>query len=184
MEDEATYNRLACNPTYKFKKALSELLDEGSALGILNKKERAFLVPSAPRIPIMYYLPKIHKSLENPPGRPIISGIDSITSRIGKYIDEFLQPLVTQTPSYLRDTTQVLNLLSETVWREGYIMATADVNSLYTIISHEQGLEAVRFYLQGDSSLGILQKDFIINLIAFATTHNYFWFDGNYFLQK
>ncbi|CAH2301946.1 Hypothetical predicted protein, partial [Pelobates cultripes] len=41
-----------------------------------------------------YYLPKIHKRLENPPGRPIISGIGSLTSNISQYVDFFLQQRV------------------------------------------------------------------------------------------
>lgn len=87
------------------------MIDRGLEQGILNKKEKAYLVPSAPRVPVMYFLPKIHKCLSKPPGRPIISGIDSVTARIGKYVDNFLQPLVTATPAYLRDTTRVINLL-------------------------------------------------------------------------
>lgn len=132
---------------------MGALIDDGFQLGILNKKEKAYLVPSVLRVPVIYYLPKIHKNLSKPPGRPIISGIDSITARIGRYVDEFLQPLVTATPSYLRDTTQVINLLADCGWREGCILATADVASLYTIISHQHGLAAVKFYLEQDHIL-------------------------------
>lgn len=51
--------------------------------------------------------------------------------------------------------------------------------SLYTIISYQQGLEAIQFYLKQDHSLPQMQKDFIIELLA----HNYFWFGGNFYLQ-
>lgn len=93
-----------------------------------------------PMVPVMYYLPKIHKNLSKPPGHAIISSIDSVTARIGSYVDEFLQPLVTASPSYLRDTTQVINLLLEYECRDGCILATADVASLYTIVFHQQDL--------------------------------------------
>lgn len=63
---------------------------------------------------------------------PIISGLDSITSRIGKYIDGFLQPLVSGTPSYIKDSAQVIRRFESLEWRDGYIMATADVTFLYT----------------------------------------------------
>lgn len=52
------------------------------------------------RIPVIYYLPKVHENPINPPGRPIIRGLDSVTFRVGTYIDNFLQPLVSKTPSY------------------------------------------------------------------------------------
>lgn len=102
-------------------------------------------------------------------------------ARIGRYVHEFLQPLVA-TPSYIRDTTQVINLLSECERKEDYIFATADVASLYTVISHQHGLEAVKFYLEQDHSLSQVQRDFIIDLV-FATGHNYFWFGGNSFYK-
>lgn len=85
--------------------------------GILNKEESAYLIPTAPRVPVLYSLPKIHKSVSKPPGCPIISGIDFVTAWLGKYVDEFVQPLVVQTLSYLRDTTQVINLLKNVEWK-------------------------------------------------------------------
>lgn len=93
LEDRMTYGLLPIDPTLGFKRTLIELVNEGSALGILDKKETEFLIPLAPRIPIFYYLPKVHKNPVNPPGRPIVNGIDSVTSRMGRYIDFHLQPL-------------------------------------------------------------------------------------------
>lgn len=71
-----------------------------------------------------------------------------MTARIGKYIDGFLQPLVTSTPAYLKDITNVLNLLNDFQWKKGYLLVTADVAALYTVISHYHGFKAVEFYLQ------------------------------------
>lgn len=84
------------------------LVDKGVKAHILDKKEKAFLIPMAPRIPTMYYLPKNTKMLTIPPGRPIVSGINSITARIGKYIDFYLQPIVKKVPSYLKDTNDTI----------------------------------------------------------------------------
>lgn len=55
-------------------------------------------------------LPKIHK--DNPPGRPIISGNGFVAEPISKYIDFFLKTFVTEMPSYIQDTTQVLKKIS------------------------------------------------------------------------
>lgn len=57
-----------------------------------------------------------------------------------------------------------------------------DVASLYTIISHQQGLEAVTFFHEQDHSLPQIQKH-IIELLVFATGKNYFWFGDNFYLQ-
>lgn len=171
LSDNETYTSLASNPTTRYKKELLSLVDRAFQSGIVNKKEKAYLVPSAPSIPVIYYLPKVDKSLTKPPGRPIISGIDSVTARIGRYVDQFLQPLVMATPSHLKDTSQVIKILADFEWREGCLLATADVASLYTVISHHHGLEAVKFYLEHDHTLTTIQKEFIVDLL---TSHNYF----------
>lgn len=119
LSDTDTYLPLPHDPTVRYNRELQKLIEKGFNEQLINKKEKAFLVPMAPRIPVIYFLPKIHKSLVNPPGRPIISGLESVTSRIGKYIDAFLQPLVSQTPSFLRDSSQVLQILDTLVWKEG-----------------------------------------------------------------
>lgn len=42
-------------------------------MGTLNPKEAEYLVSNSTKTPVIYYTPKIHKRLEKPPGRPIIS---------------------------------------------------------------------------------------------------------------
>lgn len=129
-------------------------------------------------------MPRIHKNPTCPPGRPIVSGINSITSRIGKYIDFYLQPIVSKTPSFLKDTSSTIKRLEEIQLQKGFIMATADVASLYTCIPHERGIEAVRHFLYREESLAPFQCDYLIELLEFATKHNYFWFDQRYYLQQ
>lgn len=140
LSDSDTYVSLTGNPMVRFKK---ELVEEGFRKKILSKKEKLFLVLVAPRVLVIYYLPKEHKDPVHLPGRSIISGIGSVTSRVGKYIDYFLQPLVVKTHSFLCDSMQVFNILRDIEWKDGYIFATVDVSSLYTIISHLYGREAL-----------------------------------------
>lgn len=85
--------------------------------------------------------------LPNPPGRPIVSGIDSVTSHIGRYIDFHLQPLVKSIPSYLKDTGDTIRLLEGLDNRDDYLLVMADVAALYTCIPHKLGLAAVEYYL-------------------------------------
>lgn len=64
-----------------------------------------------------------------------------------KYIDYYLQTLVMGIPSFVKDTKQVINTLREIQWKQGYFLATADVASLYTVISHDFGYQAVQHFL-------------------------------------
>lgn len=101
LSDSDTYTPLAMDPTLTLKKELKKLVEKGFHMGILNKKENKHLVPLASRLPTMFSLPKIHNNMVNPAGRPIISGIDYITSRVSNYVDYYLQSLVMGTPHSL-----------------------------------------------------------------------------------
>lgn len=130
----------------------------------------------------MYYLSKIHKSTTRPPGRPIISGIDSISSRIGRYIDFFLQPLVCQAPSYLKDTGDTIRRLASVEYQDNLILVMADVTALYTCIPHKLRLEAMEHYLAMNNKIPPIQQSFVMELLQFATLTNYFWYNNQFFL--
>lgn len=142
-----------------------------------------FLILLAPKMPIIYYLPKIHKNLLQPPGRPIVGGIDSLTMRVGKYVDFFLQPLVTRTPAFLKDSLQIINEISQLHVEDDVLLVTADVSSLYTNIAHDLGFQAARYFLNKDESMDQSTREFILKLLKFAMEHNFFYYDGQYFLQ-
>lgn len=82
----SNYTPLASNPTAKFKRELSGLIDDRFRQGILNKEERTYLVPSVPGYVLLAKNLTI-QNLSKPPGSPIISSIDSVTARIGRYVD-------------------------------------------------------------------------------------------------
>ncbi|CAH2300697.1 Hypothetical predicted protein, partial [Pelobates cultripes] len=94
LNDVNTYIKLSNNPTPEMTSKLQMYLEEGKRSGILNKNELIYINIQHPRIPVIYFLPKIHKSLINPPGRPIVSGIGSLFSNLSEYIDILLQPYV------------------------------------------------------------------------------------------
>lgn len=91
------------------------------------------MIPQAPRLPVMYIMPKVHKSIDHPPGRPIISGIDSLYSRVGEYVDIYLKPLVTQGKSYLKGSRELICYKKIEV-TANTILVTVDIESLYTDI--------------------------------------------------
>uniref|UniRef100_A0A8C5PR15 Reverse transcriptase domain-containing protein n=1 Tax=Leptobrachium leishanense TaxID=445787 RepID=A0A8C5PR15_9ANUR len=183
LDDNITYKVLANDPTAIYKEELRVLITEGKESGILTAKEFDFLFSEFSVIALFYILPKIHKSLDAPPGRPIISGIDSQTSNLSKYIDFFLQPVVKKTRSYLKDTSHILRDLERINWEAGMMFATIDVTSLYTSIPHQKGVEAIKRALDEDGSLSIDQIEFLLKSILFILEHNFFWFENKFYLQ-
>ncbi|CAM4564674.1 unnamed protein product [Lepidochelys kempii] len=120
---------------------------------------------------------RIHKP--GNPGLPIISGIGTLTAGLSGYVDSLLRPYAPSAPSYLRDTTDFLRKLqSMGDLPENTILATMDVEALYTIISHKDGLQASR---------NTIPDNVTANLVAercdFVLIHNYFTFGDNVYLQ-
>lgn len=58
-----------------------------------------------------------------------------------------------------------------------------DVNSLYTNIRQDFALEAAHWALN-DTNLQTQQKEFIMETLDLAMSHNFFWHEGNFFRQK
>jgi len=65
---------------------------------------------SHPRPAQLYFLKKIHKT---PMGiRPIVSSINSVTENVAQFLDHYLQPIMKNLPTYLKDTNQLLDKLA------------------------------------------------------------------------
>ncbi|XP_056425227.1 uncharacterized protein LOC130366892 [Hyla sarda] len=147
LRDNVCYKRLTFNPLSKYKQELAAILELGVEEGVITQKQFSYLLPEHPAVATLYLLPKIHKGLENPPGRPIVAGNNSLSEPICRYIDHFLKPIVESLPSYLRDTTDILRRLDGIQLDQDALLVTCDVEALYTSIRHADGLEAVEKFL-------------------------------------
>lgn len=58
---------------------------------------------------------------------------------------------------------------------------TCDVESLYTNIKHEHGIEAITYFLNQKGDGEHMLDSFLIDLFNFILRHNYFIFDGMYY---
>lgn len=142
------------------------------------------MIPHNPVTPIYYHLPKVHTSTTNPPGRPIIAGIGSLTSPLSEYIDFFLQKYVVKLDSYLKDSATLILLLKPITWQPDYWWASLDVTALYSNIKHEHGISAVKTFLDNDPDMPSSQQKFILDGIRFILTHNIFKFTDQLFIQR
>lgn len=130
----------------------------------------------------LYFLPKIHKDPQLPPGRPILNGIDSVSAHLGQYIDYFLKPLVSTTTAFLKDTKHIIQIVEKIPCKDNSLLVTADVSSLYTIIGHSDTISSVQWALD-KSDLPSHLKDFLLKALEFCLARNYFWYGGKFFLQ-
>ena len=118
-----------------------------------------------------------------PPGRPIVSGIGTLTENISGFMDSILQRLMLFIPSYIKDTTEFINKLPSTkTIPSDVLLVTMDVTSLYTIIPHVDGVDACSNFLNDHCATDISTDD-LCSLISFILTHNNFVFDNHDYLQ-
>lgn len=90
LQNNEWYRWLNPSEIKYFKSEFLELLDMAKTNNVIDKPTWKFLQISFPVTPTFYALPKIHKHATNPPGRPIISGINSLTSKASQVVDDFL----------------------------------------------------------------------------------------------
>jgi len=98
------------------------------------------LPPAHSRPAQLYFLKKIHKT---PMGiRPIVLSVNSATENLAQFLDYYLQPIMKNLQSYLKDTNQLLKELSDIRIQPSDWLVTVDVKSLYTCIPHDEGIQA------------------------------------------
>lgn len=135
------YNELEADPTdaivNEIKKSLKHLHDAG----YIDDTELEYLTPPVDtRTQRMYFLKKLHK---NPHGiRPIVSGINGPTERLSVYIDHFLKPTLTNIPSLLNNTHELISILETNPIPTDALLVTIDVSNLYLNIPQDEGTNA------------------------------------------
>ncbi|CAJ0950559.1 unnamed protein product [Ranitomeya imitator] len=143
LDDRNTYLLLDRDPTSDISKEIQQLIKIYKEQNVIDTKLGEFLLNLHPVVPVFYALPKIHKHLTCPPGRPIVASTNSILSPLAMTIEKILTPLLVHITSFIRDTSDFLEgLKSIGSIHQNCLLVTMDVNSLYTSIDHQKGLEA------------------------------------------
>ncbi|XP_069588555.1 uncharacterized protein [Ranitomeya imitator] len=182
LEDAQCYRRLTYNPLSSFHQILVDIMGKALDDGLITKNFFEKIRDLHPRLCTFYLIPKVHKDPVDPPGRPIVAGNGGLCEVISEVIDYFLKPIVSSLPSFVRDTSQVLQRIDELEMEENMLLVTADVESLYTSIRHEDGLEATSWFLR-TSNIDNCLVDLIMTLLDFVLRHNSFIFNGRIYLQ-
>ena len=141
----------------------------------------------SPRGRIFYMLPKIHKEMSKwtvphqiPPGRPVVSDVNSENYRTSAFIDYYLYQPAIEHPSYIRDTYDFLQKLRTTKVPANAYLATIDVDAMYTNINTDDGMAAIRRALQTSPET---LYDQIAHMMDFILRSNDFSFNGQSYLQ-
>lgn len=183
LGDTDTYSKLSTDPTESLKTLISSVLEDAVLEGIINPSTKKVLETQNPRVPVLYLLPKIHKDLTNPPGRPIVSGTGSVLQTLAIYLDQFLKPIVNRLPRCLKDTKDFLVQLNKLDFKDVTLLGSFDVTSLYTNIPHDEGLCSIKEEIMKNALLTNQEIGFLMTLFELVLSKNYFRFEHDFYLQ-
>lgn len=180
LSDQSYYIPLTEEPTIESQDIVTETISEMIRNGQLPR-EAINLISKKPRCPKFYCLPKIHKP--NNPGRPIISSVNSTTELISSFLDTILQPILKSTPTYLKDTNDLLKKLAQFKFQgHGRYIVIMDVVALYTNIPHQDILTSIKYFLDQTPNTDI-PTSVIIRLTELVLDLTEFEFNSMYFKQ-
>ena len=150
--------------------------------GLISKDMKEYLVPKHPGSGKLRGNPKLHK--QGNPYRTIVNGIGTVTERMAEISERELNDYVESTPSYIRDTTDFLNRLTEipSPLPESVILFCFDVVKLYPSIPRTEGIAACKEALDARCNPDIPTKA-VTNMIE-TVDNNVFQFNNKEYLQK
>ena len=182
LQDNSFYQKLNVDPTAKHSVIVNSAIESFRKQELLSNSTVSKLTVDEVRTPQFYIFPKFHKA--NIPGRPAVSSVDCHTSKISKFDDHYLQPHAKSSPSYKKDTLDLINRINETKDKnKDTILVTLHVKSLYTNIPNHEGIEAAKGALNSVSQKPIATK-IIIKFLFLILTLNNFVFNGIHYLQQ
>ncbi|XP_066441337.1 uncharacterized protein [Eleutherodactylus coqui] len=182
LSDTLVYEVLTSDPTSTVRSQLKLVLDQARSDGLIDQQLLEFMYPEYPILAKIYTIPKVHKDIQRPPGRPIVSGRGSLFNNVSRFLDVILRQHATEATSYIKDTSDFLCKLERITVREEAILASFDVSSLYTIIQHEVGTAAVEFFLSR-STLPEECVNLVRTLLLMVLSNNFFLYCGKLYRQ-
>ena len=117
---------------------VNDTIDRFTKENLVSKKLADGLKSINPKTPKFYILLKIHK--EGNPRRPVLNPIDCHISEISNFDNNYLQPLVREIPSYIKDTKDFINKIDNFTVPPNSFPVTMDVKSLYTSITNNEAI--------------------------------------------
>jgi hypothetical protein len=189
LQNPLHYKRLEKPIFMETAKLITDILIDLKEASYISEKQLKFLQPTAdPRSRIFYTLPKIHKPTDKwtvpgkiPPGRPIVSDCDSESEKVAGFIDDYIKGKANKHPSYLKDTYDFVEKIKDLEIPEGALLITLDVESMYTNINHDKGLEAVAGLFEERERNPKFHA--VMKLLELSLKRNDFKYNNQHFLQ-
>ena len=183
LNNTENYRKLQEDPTATNMKLVNDTIERFKKQKLINEKVAEGLKRNDPKTPKFYLRLKIHK--RGNPGRPVVSSVNCHTANISKYIDYHLQPIVKEISLYVKDTQDFLKKLESEKVKDIHLESlpvTLDVKSLYTNITNNEGIKAVKESYEKYKEKAVSTK-VIITFLSLILSLNNFVFNCTHYLQ-
>ncbi|CAN7950103.1 unnamed protein product [Ixodes hexagonus] len=181
LNDASFYKPLDTDPTSEYRQIVMTNLSKLNKEKKIDDKTMRSLIPLDPQPGGFYMLPKIHK--QNNPGRPIISGIGTVTENISSFIDLLIKDIPPKFASYVKDTNHFLREISNVVVPPDSFLVTLDVASLYTNIPHDDGVRYVLGAYENSCASDEVHVNTLATLLRLVLELNNFEFNDRHYVQ-
>ena len=165
--DNPNYKKLTSNPTNKIDTLTKKLIKSST----LKKEDHWMVMEKAPRTPVLYGLPKIHKP--GAPLRPIVSTIGGPTYKLAQFLSKKLQPLTGKTTSFIKDSPHFIELIKDVRIGPEDLLVSFDVESLFTNVPLVDTMTILEDMFPED----------IRKLFRHCLTSSHFTFKGEFYQQ-
>ena len=185
LTDRSTYEEMHSDITDQINHMINQKLDDMKNNGEIASSLTESLKNHEAKVPHIYFLPKIHKGQNPPPGRPVVSSNGCATEKISAFVDNFIKKQVPKMKSFVKDTNDFINKIeTEVKISDRTILGTLDVGSLYTNIPNVEGVDVIKHKLNATRKAHHNPKtESIIDLLEIVLKNNNLEFNGKHFLQ-
>lgn len=185
LSNKDIYSKIEGDPTPNLVKSINLYVSILHRKGYVSHDMRDYLtLPEGIRTQQLYFLRKLHKVPQDV--RPIVSGVSGPTERLSSFMDYFLQPLVVNTASYVRDSKSLIAKIEHLVLPTDCILVTIDVKSLYPSIPQDEGIQSsVHHLFNNNPSVEDVPfpPSVAREILGIVLKHNYFEFCSEMYHQ-
>jgi len=181
FNDSNTYSVVNKDPTRKMINELHSLLTRWKKSKYIDDNIYRKLNCTEGSLPRTYGLPKLHK--QNCPFRVIVSSKNSPLYALAKFLHEIIYVSIPKAQSYIANSFDLVNKLSELQLDKNYNLISLDIVSLFTNIPLDLSETSIlrRWnYVQNNC---LIPRDEFMSAIRLVLNSTFFTFDGVYYKQ-
>ncbi|XP_044751664.1 uncharacterized protein LOC123311660 [Coccinella septempunctata] len=183
LNDSNVYEVLPRDPTSNIIRRNNDISKRLKELGYITPRECKNINTYKALPPNFYILIKVHK--EGLPGRPIVSSINSPTTKLSAFITEVLKVSFSDYFTYsVKDSESFCQLVKNVQLPAGFVLISLDAVSLFTNITLQLVIQLLDDNWHMIAPNCNIPKDEFLAVITFLFSSNYFVYDGKFYKQK